>query len=53
MSEFAQKAQDFEDKHDAQADKGLDKAGEAVDKRTGGQHSEQVDKAVDEAQKHD
>ncbi|WP_406455258.1 antitoxin [Streptomyces sp. NBC_01622] len=29
---------------------GLEKAGELVDEKTGGQHSEQIDSAVDKAQ---
>lgn len=48
---FLDKAKDFLDKHDEQVDKLLDKAGEQVDRRTGGKYSDQIDKAVDEAQR--
>ncbi|MEV0725830.1 antitoxin [Micromonospora purpureochromogenes] len=50
MSDFMDKAKDMADKHDKQVDQGLDKAGEAADKRTGGKYDEQTDKAVDMAQ---
>jgi hypothetical protein len=52
MGGFMDKAKDMADQHDQQVDQGLDKAGDAVDQRTGGGHSEQVDKAVDQAQQH-
>lgn len=44
------RAKDFADKHDKQVDQGLDKAGDMVDKRTGGKYDEQIDKGVDTAQ---
>jgi hypothetical protein len=44
------KAQDMAEQHDDKVDQGLDKAGDAVDQRTGGGHSEQIDKGVDMAQ---
>ncbi|GIF16683.1 antitoxin [Actinoplanes teichomyceticus] len=47
---FLDKAKDFADKHDEQVDKGIDKAGDQVDNRTGNKYSEQVDKGVDMAQ---
>ncbi|SCF45056.1 MT0933-like antitoxin protein [Micromonospora purpureochromogenes] len=50
MSDFMDKAKDMADKHDKQVDQGLDKAGEAADKRTGGKYDEQTDKGVDMAQ---
>ncbi|WFE33417.1 antitoxin [Micromonospora sp. WMMD975] len=52
MSSFMDKAKDFADKHDEQVDKGLDKAGDAVDQRTGGKYDKQIDKGVDMAQQH-
>jgi len=48
---FMDKAKDFADKHDDQVDKGLEKAGDQVDDRTGNKYSSQVDKGVDEAQR--
>jgi hypothetical protein len=45
------KAKDFADKHDKQVDQGLDKAGDAADRRTGGKYDEQIDKGVDMAQR--
>lgn len=50
MSDFMDKAKDFADKHDEQVDKGLDKAGDMADKRTGGKYDQQIDKGVDMAQ---
>ena len=47
---FMDKAKDFADDHDKQVDEGLQKAGDKVDERTGGKHSSQIDKAVDEGQ---
>ena len=50
MSDFLNKAGDMADKHDEQVDRGLERAGDEVDERTGGKHAGQVDKAVDQAQ---
>ena len=47
---FMDKAKDFADKHDEQVDKGLEKAGDQVDERTGNKYSAQIDKGVDQAQ---
>ncbi|MFJ5616214.1 antitoxin [Micromonospora sp. NPDC093243] len=44
------KAKDMADKHDKQVDQGIEKAGDAADKRTGGKYDEQIDKGVDQAQ---
>lgn len=44
---FADKAKDFAQEHSEQVDQGVDKAGDAVDERTGDKHVEQVDKAQD------
>ena len=51
MSDFLKKADEFADKHDEQVDTGVEKAGDAVDQRTGDKHSAQVDRGVDEVQK--
>jgi hypothetical protein len=47
---FMDKAKDAVNKHDDQVDKGLDKAGDQIDDRTGNKHSDQIDKGVDQAQ---
>ncbi|MEB8338374.1 antitoxin [Streptomyces endophyticus] len=38
--------------HEAQAGKGVDMAGDAVDKKTKGKYSSQVDSVQDQAKKH-
>jgi hypothetical protein len=48
---FLDKAKDFAAKHDKQVDQLLEKAGDAVDQRTGHKYSKHIDKGVDEAQK--
>lgn len=50
MSDFMEKAKNLASEHDEQVDQGLDKAGDAVDERTGGKYGEQIDKGVDAAQ---
>jgi hypothetical protein len=50
LGDFANKAKDFADQHDEQVDQGLEKAGDVADERTGGGHSEQIDRGVDIAQ---
>ncbi|SCG45238.1 antitoxin [Micromonospora inositola] len=50
MSDFMDKAKDVAGQHDKQVDKGLDKAGDMADQRTGGKYDEQTDKGVDKAQ---
>ncbi|MEU6072883.1 antitoxin [Micromonospora sp. NPDC047074] len=50
MSDFMNKAKEFVDKHEKQVDQGLEKAGDMVDKRTGGRYGEQIDRGVDQAQ---
>ncbi len=47
---FADKARDLAEQHPEQVDQGIDRAGDAVDERTGGQHAEQVDRAQDAVQ---
>ena len=44
---LADKAKKMAEQHPDQVDQGIEKAGDAVDERTGGQHAEQVDKAQD------
>ena len=43
------KAKDMAGDHPDQMNEGIEKAGDMVDDRTGGQHAEQVDKAQDMA----
>ncbi|MGW0217224.1 antitoxin [Micromonospora chokoriensis] len=44
------KAKDFANKHDEQVDKGMEKAGDMADRRTGGKYTDKIDKGVDQAQ---
>jgi hypothetical protein len=41
--------EDFLEQHRDQADAGIDKAGDAIDERTGGEHSEQIDQGAQRA----
>ena len=50
MGDFMDRAKDFADKHDEQVDKGLERAGDEADERTGGKHGDKIDKGVDAAQ---
>jgi MT0933-like antitoxin protein len=50
MGGFMDKAKEFADQHDEQVDKGVEKAGDVADQRTGGQHGDQIDRGVDAAQ---
>ncbi|MFG2053889.1 antitoxin [Micromonospora sp. NPDC048930] len=50
MRDFMDKAKDFADRHEKQIDQGIQKAGEQMDRRTGGKYEEQIDKGVDMAQ---
>jgi hypothetical protein len=43
------KAEGLVDEHGQQAGEGLDKAGDVVDEKTGGQYSEQIDGGADKA----
>ncbi|MGI3785420.1 MAG: antitoxin [Janthinobacterium lividum] len=45
LGDIVNKAKDLAADHPDQVDQGIDKAGDAVDARTGGQHVSQVDKA--------
>lgn len=49
IGDFVDKAKDLAGQHPDKVDQGIDKAGDAVDQRTGGQHAAQVDKAQDAA----
>lgn len=49
---FLDKMKDLADQHDDKVDAALEKVGDIVDDRTGGKHTEQIDKAVDAAQQH-
>jgi MT0933-like antitoxin protein len=51
MGGFMDKARDMADQHDEQVDQGLEKAGDFADQRSGGGHTEQIDSAVDAAQR--
>ncbi|KUG53755.1 hypothetical protein AVL62_03045 [Serinicoccus chungangensis] len=42
---FMDKAKDLAGQHDEKVDQGVEKGGDLVDDKTGGQYSEQVDKA--------
>jgi MT0933-like antitoxin protein len=44
-----EQGQDFLEQHGDQADAGIDKAGDAIDERTGGEHSEQIDQGAQRA----
>ncbi|MET7861877.1 antitoxin [Micromonospora taraxaci] len=50
MGDFMDKAKDFANKHDEQVDKGMEKAGDMADKRSGGKYTDKIDKGVDQAQ---
>ena len=50
MGAFMDKPKDVADQHDEQVDQGLEKAGDVADQRTGGGHSDQIDRGVDIAQ---
>jgi hypothetical protein len=44
------KAEDMAEQHDDKVDQGLERAGDFADQKTGGGHSEQIDRGVDAAQ---
>jgi hypothetical protein len=52
MNDFLNKAKDVAGQHDEQVDKGLERAGDEADKRTGGKYDDKIDKGVDAAQQH-
>jgi hypothetical protein len=48
MDENMDKLKDMAGKHRDQVSRGLDKAGEFIDEKTGHQHSDQIDKGREE-----
>lgn len=52
IGDIVNKAKDLAADHPDKVQQGVDKAGDAVDQRTGGQHAEQVDKAQDAVRGH-
>jgi MT0933-like antitoxin protein len=50
VNDFLNRAKDLADQHEEQVDKGLDRAGDEVDERTGNKYGEQIDKGVQAAQ---
>lgn len=50
MGGFMDKAEDMAEQHDDKVDQGLERAGDFADQKTGGGHSEQIDRGVDAAQ---
>ncbi|MFI6102153.1 antitoxin [Lentzea sp. NPDC051213] len=46
------KAKEMLGKHPDQAKQGIDKAGDMIDERTGGQHADKVDKVQDKAREY-
>jgi hypothetical protein len=51
MSNLFDKAKDLLRQHGDKVDRGLDKAAELADRKTGGKHRDQIDRIVDEAKK--
>jgi hypothetical protein len=49
MGEFLDKAKDFAADHDEQVDKGVEKAGDLMDERTGDKYADKVDTAQEKA----
>lgn len=47
LDDLKNKAKEMAGQHPDQVDKGIDKAREFVDEKTGGQHSEQVQQGAD------
>ena len=52
MGDFLDKAKELAEQHDDKVDEALDRGGDAVDERTGGKYSENIDKGVEWAQEH-
>jgi hypothetical protein len=52
MSDFLHRVKKFVDQHDDKVDEALERAGDEINKRTGGKYEKQVNKGVDYAQKH-
>jgi len=49
MGDFLDKAKDSLGEHEEQADKGIDKAGDAVDEKTDSKYADRVDTAQEKA----
>lgn len=47
MKKFMDQAREYVEKQDEQIDRGMEKAGDMVNERTGGRYKEQVDRGVD------
>ncbi len=52
LGDIVNKAKDLAGQHPDKVEQGVDKAGDAVDQRTGGQHADQVDKAQEAVKGH-
>ncbi|MEV5876384.1 antitoxin [Streptomyces sp. NPDC052101] len=50
LKNLKDKAEDIAEEHGDKIAEGLEKAGDLIDDRTGGKHSDTIDKAVDKAQ---
>ena len=49
FDEMKDKAKDLLGQHSDQAEQGIDKARDLADEKTGGKHSDQIDKLADQA----
>lgn len=47
MKKIMDQARDYVEQQDEQIDRGIEKAGDMVNERTGGRYEEQVDRGVD------
>jgi hypothetical protein len=52
MGNLLNKVKEFAHRHDDKVDQGIRKVGDQADQRTGGKHTEHIDKGVDAAQQH-
>ena len=50
LGDLAGKAEELAQEHPDQVKQGLEKAGQAADEKTGGQHTDQIDKAEQAAE---
>lgn len=51
MGDFMKKAKEFAAKNEQKIEQGVRKAGDEIDRRTGGKYNEKIDKAVGQAQR--
>lgn len=49
VGDFVDKAKDLASEHEDEVKEGIEKTGDFIDEKTGGEHSEHVDKAQDAA----